>query len=1017
MGTTKLMNELVCPECGYTVFLPLTKKGTYECANCHENIEFKGGEKISLSLSDSFTIKTLAKAGIDVAEYAAKSETIKKGVIVLSAIAGVSSVSLIAVVGLFVAVVPGMLKDIAENKLFSDKSVQKQFESLYEKRLREALNKGKNRDKGLKYFHFRLYFDRCREKSDVLYVALSNAQKNIDFLDKDSIVYIYKELGYTQNPTDEELANIIKVAGEIQSKYKEDILKDPKLRESFEELERLKEEKEILDYLKKNAVWIEDKIVETNQKIDKVKSAIDNLPIKADNTAYIDAYLEPLFFEEDNRRLTLGRIYVDPSVEDSVKKASEVINEWYKNDDEHQTLLVLGSAGIGKSSLCSKIMADAVGKDIVNDADKLFDIPLDKVHIKALRGCVSILEGFKYGSIRELIEKIFAPSDMQIKYDNDLFILDGLDELAVLCPEFDMEKLFSKLKIHQPKHYKLLITSRETTHYGCVRKESHLAIEKLKWNEDDMNSWCDKYCNLKGLNAFYWCDRFRDFYGTLHDEDERKKVFCVPVILYIAAHANVDFSMNSSIVKIYNEAFRSLLYREHTSLFGDDDAFVEDGENLKRKVYWQYTKELAHQMAISGSLILSDTDDSSYSCIDAAQKMTCRLLGMDQSKSGEEIDFNIDNTEYLSVFQFARSDESGLSIEFVHKTVYEYFAAVKLYEDYFKDMTTECSYEDIWQRIVQAFRYTYIELDIMRYLAEMIINSKTVDKEKFYECVFDGIKRFEIYHQFALDKGISEYRAHTDEYMFKRICFSNLIKLLTLMDYRNEPYKVLNGYDYNCDNKSKNGFDACFRELLDMSYETYYDFSNWCFEGIDIRGMKLYSCCLANANMSKAELSGALIDNEAIMPENDEKGMGSNNVNMESAILKGATIKYSRFDEAKMKMADMKGASLIGVSFVGADLRNVDLTASEIERVSFKESDLRDAKLKGAVIYCSSFENADLRGADLRGIDFAGLNGNHYFRGAKYNTDKTINGSKTLFPKWFDPKKNEMILDNTQYTD
>ena len=28
--------------------------------------------------------------------------------------------------------------------------------------------------------------------------------------------------------------------------------------------------------------------------------------------------------------------------------------------------------------------------------------------------------------------------------------------------------------------------------------------------------------------------------------------------------------------------------------------------------------------------------------------------------------------------------------------------------------------------------------------------------------------------------------------------------------------------------------------------------------------MKVYSCCLSNANMSKAELSGALIDNEAI---------------------------------------------------------------------------------------------------------------------------------------------------------
>ena len=1011
MGSAKLMNELICPKCGHAVFLPLTKQGTYKCANCQQDIEFKGEKKLSLSLSDNFTVKTLAKAGIDVAEYAAKSETIKKGVIVISALAGVSSVPVIGAIGLFMAVVPGMLKDIADNKLFSDKSVQKQFESLYEKRIEEALKKGKNRDKGLKYFNFRLFFDRCREKCEVLYVALSNAQKSIDFLDKDSIEYIYNELGYTQNPTDEELANIIEVASEIQSKYKEDILKDPKLREAQVELKRLKEEKEVLDYLKKNADWVEAELAENKVKINECLERIKKLPIKADNAAYIRTYTKPLFFEEKESRLTLGSIYIDPSVERSNKKASEVIEDWYRNDDDHPTLFIFGSAGIGKSSLCSKIIADAAGKDIVSDADRLFDIPLEKIHIKALRGCVSLLKGFEYGTIKELIERIFAPSDLEIEYDNDLFILDGLDELVVLCPEFDMGELFKKLRGLETDDYKILITSREWNQFGLSIRDDHLPVKKLIWNEDDMNSWCDRYSIFKDLDAFCWCERFRGFYGSLEDDDDRKNVFRVPVLLYIAAHTNIDFDSDSSVCNIYDKAFRALLERKHIKRFEGKEAFIGSEDDLRRKVYWQYTKEIAYQMALSGRLYLSDTGDNTDNRISNAQKMTCNILGLDKSKGEKEIDFSIDNTEYLSVFQFAKSDDNGQSIEFVHKTVYEYFAAVKLFEDYFNNITTECTYKEVWRRIVQAFRYTDIEPDIMKYLAEMMHESESVNIDKFNESVFDGLKTYEIFHQFMTEKGISDYKDHTDEYMFIKICFSNLIQLLILIGYKNESYKEFS-YDESI---LKKAFDTCFRDLLNVEYKIFYNFSNWCFKEIDIRGMKLLSCSFRNADLSNADLTGVIIDNEALIPESEEKAPNYCDANMEGTLLRGASIKYADFDNAKMKGTDMKGASLRRVSFVGADLQNVDLSASEIECVSFETADLRGAKLNGAIIFGTGFENADLRGADLRGIVFENLRGKQYFRGAKYNDKKTMSNRITLFPKRFDPKAAGMILDNSPY--
>ncbi|MBE6873234.1 MAG: pentapeptide repeat-containing protein [Ruminococcus albus] len=1008
MGSAKLMNELICQKCGHSVFLPLANEGTYKCVNCQEDIEYKGDKKGFLSATDNELAKMLVKLGYDLGEEGLKSGTVGKLVVGAATAAGLASVPAIGAFGFLLASVPGVLKEITENKLFAEKTAQKQFEELFNKHLKKALKEGKKPD-NLKYYQFRLFFERCGQLSSVIMNKLIEENKNVDFFDEGTITYIYREF-YTDYPKDEELANIIEIALEIQSKYKEDINKDPKLREAFEELERLKKEKEILDYLKKNADWVEAELEENKVKINECLERIKKLPIKADNAAYIRTYTKPLFFEEKESRLTLGSIYIDPSVERSNKKASEVIEDWYRNDDDHPTLFIFGSAGIGKSSLCSKIIADAAGKDIVSDADRLFDIPLEKIHIKALRGCVSLLKGFEYGTIKELIERIFAPSDLEIEYDNDLFILDGLDELVVLCPEFDMGELFKKLRGLETDDYKILITSREWNQFGLSIKDDHLPLKKLIWNEDDMNSWCDRYSIFKDLDAFCWCERFRGFYGSLEDDDDRKNVFRVPVLLYIAAHTNIDFDSDSSVCNIYDKAFRALLERKHIQCFEGKEAFIGSEDDLRRKVYWQYTKEIAYQMALSGRLYLSDTGDNTDNRISNAQKMTCNILGLDKSKGEKEIDFSIDNTEYLSVFQFAKSDDNGQSIEFVHKTVYEYFAAVKLFEDYFNNITTECTYKDVWRRIIQAFRYTDIEPDIMKYLSEMMRKSESVNIDKFNESVFNGLKTYEIFHQFMTEKGISDYKNHTDEYMFIKICFSNLIQLLILIGYKNESYKEFSYYE-----SLKKAFDTCFRDLLNVEYKIFYNFSNWCFKEIDIRGMKLLSCSFRNADLSNADLTGVIIDNEALIPESEEKAPNYCDVNMEGTLLRGASIKYADFDNAKMKEADMKGASLRRVSFVGADLQNVDLSASEIERVSFEKADLRGAKLNGAIIFGTDFENADLRGADLRGIVFENLREKQYFRGAKYNDKKTMSNRITLFPKRFDPKAAGMILDNSPY--
>ena len=60
---------------------------------------------------------------------------------------------------------------------------------------------------------------------------------------------------------------------------------------------------------------------------------------------------------------------------------------------------------------------------------------------------------------------------------------------------------------------------------------------------------------------------------------------------------------------------------------------------------------------------------------------------------------------------FLSGSETG--VEFAHKTVGEYFTAVKLYEDYFGKIRVSSDADEVWEQIYQAFRYAKIPEDIM----------------------------------------------------------------------------------------------------------------------------------------------------------------------------------------------------------------------------------------------------------------------------------------------------------------
>ena len=80
---------------------------------------------------------------------------------------------------------------------------------------------------------------------------------------------------------------------------------------------------------------------------------------KPDNQEYLNRIYEPLFLEEDDSKVTLASMYVSPHISGKQDTAADCIMTWFGKNSINKCMLLFGSAGVGKSTLVSKIIADA----------------------------------------------------------------------------------------------------------------------------------------------------------------------------------------------------------------------------------------------------------------------------------------------------------------------------------------------------------------------------------------------------------------------------------------------------------------------------------------------------------------------------------------------------------------------------------------------------------------------------------------------------------------------------------
>lgn len=667
-----------------------------------------------------------------------------------------------------------------------------------------------------------------------------------------------------------------------------------------------------------------------------------------DNDEYREKFEDTLFLESDIRdgkKAALRDVYIEPHI----KFDYDSLKQWAELRDS-RVLVLYGKAGIGKSSFTSWLCYN--------------NYFIQGCHILELRSCIDKLDSQKpWDSIKESFN---CTNDD--KYQNTVLILDGLDEVCVLKSNFDGNEficnLAGTLQYGVGRNIRIIITSR-MGYFGEIKKNNSLDFATIYWEEDSVENWCKEYCKIHD-NSTDWCESFKTIFTNLDESDKRKEVFCTPLVLYICCVSGVDISKHESVASIYDEAFNIIGTRRYNK-------WTED----KRKdfeINRQFTKELAFQMFLNDKL--EDILESSF--VEIAKEKV-------KSWAQEKQSYQVNSPDFEKLFAINHfAYKKNKAIEFAHKTIGEYFTAVKLYEDYFEHILGN-SLEDIWRNIFNAFRYKSIPNDIMDYLVAILKKKQDETwKAKFFKAYYTGIEKQTLS---MVSYSEPEYQALSSALISQmQIAFRNLTCFLTFLGFKNDQFsmtnknlQILSSYFYGdiivCNWKNL--------ELLDLknAYLKNANFLRATLNGIDFYeailnsaifiGAELNGACFKRANLENAFFSYAYL-NEAHFERAHLEEAHLNESHLERAHLEEAHLKYADLKKTHLEEAYLERAHLIGAHLEGAHLEGAYLEEAHLEGAYLEEAHLENSFLEGTHLEYVDLTKTHLEGAHFNGAHLEG---------------------------------------------
>lgn len=667
------------------------------------------------------------------------------------------------------------------------------------------------------------------------------------------------------------------------------------------------------------------------------KYKIEQYEISTDNRAqyYAEKWDKNMFLNDFNKRdknncvsIKLRDIYLEEHLPHYIWKTNdepfddlkELLREYVVDNNDREMLLILGQPGIGKSTLITWMLANIVKKE-------------DQILVYQF---ASDLKDVNWKD-DDILKNIFKTIDLRYNtLGNNVLILDGFDEIhASSDREQILNKINQELKdMYVLEKFSLIITCREN-----YVKKSLLGgcdyITLQAWEEKQIKSFCEIYEKESAKeNTEIKIRKISD--TKINKIIENKEIFGIPLILYMLLALDVTIEKSSSIVEVYDHIF---------SLKGGG-IYDRCIKNISYESPHRISKIKRKIHQISQRIAFWIFENNSEEAFISQKKFEEICKSIDKEI---ERDALIGNYFNLIHYEGIGTDE----IQFIHRSIYEYFVAVY----FFESIHNLKSKEEVAGKLGELLKDGCLSEQILEFIKYKFNSIKEYNLPGIIKDIFDIMLRDGMtYHIGEVISNVMSREMNV---------FSNMLKVVGLWNYGLGAFndKIVSYLRYNY-NEALNLIGIKLRKA-------YLFMANLC--EANLRRADLSRALLTQANLSKADLSGANLSRADLIQANlSEANLSKADLSVASLIdadLSDANIRGADLSEADLSRANLSGAKLIGAKIIGVNLSRADLLGADLS-----VANLYAAYLEGADLSKTNLSQADLRGVKLNRVDLSEAN-------------------------------------------
>ena len=709
-----------------------------------------------------------------------------------------------------------------------------------------------------------------------------------------------------------------------------------------------------------NCDSLKKEVIENINLEDRNKESNDNIH----NDAVIDIFsynfIDVLFMQREHEpQIQLKDVYIENDYDVQLGKSKSInlfsyIYQFCRGDHKEPVLFIEGHAGIGKSSLVSKMAYDFKNKQDIWREKKLAIIQLRYlVQDENLLDVNNPWSDFKiYLGYDGTMRNFFG------LMNDYVLVLDGFDELCLI----DNIRLGNKIK-----YVANLLNVLEDYQSGCkiiITTRPNYLAKRDEWNiYQNPNVIFLKHFSLEKRHE--WIKRAKRA-GMIMSENVEKNllsdmhkdveaVASTPFTLYLIVHENIIISKDEEIWSVYMKIFGEEVMRKRYDRLNDEEEICGHPGKKIASIIYELTKEIAYYMFCTNKMDISWEEIDK--CIDNLMADTRYKQYFD------ELDISGDVKSILkdsyALFSFYQETKSSGGISFYHNYIREFFVQEKIHEK-----LKEIYIEGIKQRDNQGLNAS--ESKIKKRLLELLRQGRLSDK------TLDFLKSYG-----TVNKERGEWNSIENKTGFMKKIFTDIIinsdvettdenviiNIWMLLDVVNSIYKnedqLHEVFDKKklLESKGKDNIEI-YLELISKAM----DIQNVDFRDINLSGRNLRGITFSGCSFKKAILSGVNLQ-QVKFKDCDLQGINLN----------GAIMNNVLFSNTKLEGGKLRGVVMLFGDFINCTMSECQMQGSRIRDIKFFETDIEKSILNGSEFILSEIVESERILENISAFQYANM--------------------------------------------